>query len=125
MNLEEIKIIFNSEFREISEKFQIHDIRLVDAPNDKTPGAASPGVYVFINEERVIKVGRHLKNSRKRALEHIVADTGGKMALLKNDALVRLALFNINDMKNLHWVFALEIYFEQNLKPEIRSARLG
>lgn len=125
MNLEEIKIIFNSEFREISEKFQIHDILLVDAPNDKTPGAASPGVYVFINNEKVIKVGRHLKNSRKRALEHIVANTGGKMALLKNDASVRLALFNINDMKNLHWVFALEIYFEQNLQPEIRSARLG
>ena len=125
MNLEEIKIIFSSEFREISNKFKIHNIRLVDASHDKTPGAASPGVYVFINGEKIIKVGRHLQNSRKRALEHIVADTGGKMASLINDEAVRLALFNIKDLKDLHWVFALEVYFEQNLQPEIRSARLG
>ena len=125
MNLEEIKIIFKSEFRGISDKFQIHDLRLIDAPLDRTPGAASPGVYVFINGEKVIKIGRHLQNSRKRALEHIVADTGGKMASLKNDESVRLALFNVNDIKDLHWVLALEVYFEQNLQPEIRSARLG
>lgn len=125
MNLEEIKNIFISEFREISNKFQIHDIRLIDAPYDKTPGAASPSVYIFIHDEKVIMVGRHLQNSRKRALEHVVADTGGKMASLKNDAAVRLVLFNICDIKDLHWVFALEVYFEQNLQPEIRSARLG
>lgn len=47
------------------------------------------------------------------------------MASLKNDRAVRLVLFNINDIKDLHWVFALEVYFEQNLQPEIRSARLG
>ena len=82
MNLEEIKIIFRSEFRGIADKFQIHDLRLIDARLDKTLGAASPGVYVFISGEKVIKVGRHLQNSRKRALEHIGADTGGKMASL-------------------------------------------
>jgi hypothetical protein len=125
MNLEEMKLIFSSEFRGIADKFQIHDLRLIDAPLDKTPGVACSGVYVFINGEKVIKVGRHLQNSRKRALEHIVANTGGKMASLKNDESVRLVLFNINDIKDLHWVFALEVYFEQNLQPEIRSARLG
>ena len=125
MNIAEVKNIFRAEFREIADKFQIHHIRLIDAKSDKTPGAASPGVYVFIKTDKIIKVGRHLQNSRKRALEHIDADTGGKMAALKNDESVFLALFNINNIKDLHWVFALEVYFEQNLQPEIRSARLG
>lgn len=56
MNLEEIKMTFSSEFREISDKFQIHDIRLIDASHDKTPGAASPGVYVFIIGKRSLKL---------------------------------------------------------------------
>lgn len=125
MNLDTIKNLFRSEFGGIADKFQIHDLRLIDAPFDKTLGAASPGVYVFMNDLNVIKVGRHLQNSRKRALEHIAANTGSKMASLKNDEAVRLVLFNINNLKDLHWVFALEVYFEQNLQPVVRSARLG
>lgn len=125
MNFEEVKRVFHTEFRDLAEKFQIHYIRLTEAADDKTPGAASPWVYVFLTGDKVIKVGRHLQNSRKRALEHIVADTAGKMASLRNDKSAHIALFNIQDVKNLHWVCALEVYFEQNLQSEVRSARLG
>lgn len=117
--------MFRAEFGDIADKFQIHNIALADAARDKTPGAAAPGVYVFLKGDQVLKVGRHLKNSRKRALEHIVDNTGGTMGSLRDDESIRLALFNVISVNELHWVCALEVFFEQRLQPAIRSARLG
>jgi hypothetical protein len=115
MTLNEIQELIRAEFGSIADKFTVHDIALSTAHKDSTPGAANPGVYVYMKEGGVVKVGRHLTNSRKRALEHIIADTGGKMgALIKGDT-----------RDHLHWVCALEVFLETKLNPEVRSARIG
>ena len=84
-----------------------------------------PGVYVFWNKSEVIKVGRHLVNSRMRALQHIKADTGGIMKKLKNSKTAKLILFNVKNEKDFHWVASLEIYLELNLNPKIKAHRIA
>lgn len=87
-----------------------------------------PGVYVWINENRVIKVGRHLENSRKRALEHIRDNTNFEeyqMVDLRDREDVVLLLFNLIEPSDFHWAAAVEMHLETVLKPAIRSKRLG
>lgn len=124
-----INKIFCEEFGVLSEQFIVIDILLSDASNDKTPGIAAPGVYVFLDGEKIIKVGRSLTNSRKRALEHIPANTGGAMAELINIPSVRLMLFNLVKPSDIHWVCALEVFFEAKFRADnnlaIYSGRIG
>lgn len=118
--------LFQKEFISIADRFFVYDLPLDEATNLQAEHIWKPGVYVFWHPKRgVIKVGRHLTNSRKRALEHIRDDTGGAMKELDKDAETRLLLFNVMKPEEFHWVAALEIFFEVNLNPEISSGRLG
>lgn len=118
--------IFEDEFGPIQHKFEIYDMPLAEAEVSQAPHIWKPGVYVFWQPDRsVIKVGRHLTNSRKRAFEHIPANTGGEMAKLKNDREARLLLFNVKEPRDKHWVAALEVFFEEQLLPKIKAGRLG
>ncbi len=47
------------------------------------------------------------------------------MTTLKNDEGMRLLLFNVKKSEDKHWVAALEVYFEEQLSPEVKSGRLG
>lgn len=126
MDITEIKNLFEKEFVALRNKFVIYDFSLADAENSKEQNISNPGVYVFWHPTRgVIKVGRHLENSRKRAFEHLRDNTGGVMTALRDDEGTRLLLFNVKKSEDKHWVAALEIYFEEQLSPEIRSRRLG
>lgn len=130
MDIKTIKENFETEFKMIRDKFQDPielNVEGKGAPNSKTN---KPGVYVIWHDDCVIKVGRHLVNSIKRALQHLVQPTPYKdenrqiMNSLNRD-IVRIILFNVNEEKDKHWVAALEIYFEQILNPKIKSKRLG
>jgi hypothetical protein len=123
MSIDEIRELFDHEFLAVKGKFMIFDLPLSKAPSEKDEFICCAGVYVFWHPNNVIKVGRHLKNSRMRALQHIQDNTAGLMRDLIHDSSVRLLLFNVIDPKNKHWVAALEIYFETTLGPEIRSKR--
>ena len=130
MQIEKIKELFLKEFEPHKEKFNIYELTLKNAKESKDEKLCRPGVYVFWHPNRnVIKVGRHIVNSRKRALEHIRDNTGKKMNGLDDDT--RIVLFNLNrnsvsqPYEDLHWVFALEVFFELKLAPEIPSKRLG
>lgn len=135
MQLQEIIEIFNSGFAPVSEKFVHIDVGVVDAPNAEQNQVNrvvnvdhiwKPGVYVFWHPQRgVIRVGRSLDNSRKRALQHISSNTGGTMSCLASDPQARLILFNVKDPMDNFWVAALEIYLERELNPEIASGRQG
>lgn len=126
MDVTEIKSIFEKEFETLQSKFEIYCMPLKDAASSKELHIWKPGVYVFWHPTRgVIKVGRHFTNSRKRAFEHIKDNTGGVMADLKIDEGTRLLLFNVKESKDKHWVAALEVYFEEQLSPEVKSRRLG
>ena len=125
MKIEQVKASFESEFSPVLEKFAVYDITLDQVKNFTADFIWRPGVYVFWNEsEGVIKVGCHLTNSFKRALEHIRDNTGG-MQELDGDLYTHLLLFNVKLEKDRYWVAALEIFFELELKPKISSGRLG
>ena len=126
MDTPEIKDIFEAEFQSVRSKFAIYDLPLSEAEHSQKPHIWKPGVYVFWHPDcAVVKVGRHLTNSRKRAFEHLRNNTGGKMAVLKDDKEARLLLFNVKESRDKHWVAALEVFFEERLSPEISSGRLG
>jgi len=117
---------FKMEFGSIAEKFVIIELPIKAASGSWEENVAMPGVYVYWHPQKgVIKVGRHLTNSRKRALEHIRDNTNGTMATLLDDDATQLLLFNVKENKDKHWVAALEIYFETVLIRSIPSKRLG
>ncbi|MFC1730378.1 hypothetical protein ACFL6I_08585 [candidate division KSB1 bacterium] len=124
--IEEIYALFKTEFLGITQKFEFIPLSMTEAKDKKDLIIARPGVYVYWHPKiGVIKVGRNFTNSRKRALEHVRDNTGGKMKELAKDHALRLLLFNIKRDEDLHWVAALEVFFELRLEPDIRSERLG
>ncbi|MGH8397696.1 MAG: hypothetical protein ACRETA_05570 [Gammaproteobacteria bacterium] len=126
MNRDQIQALFKAEFASLALRFAVYDLPLGMADSATEDYISMPGVYVFWHSKRgVIKVGRSLTNSRKRALEHILANTGGSMSALKGDVEARLLLFNLRNTEDSYWAAALEIFFEDKLKPEIRSRRTG
>lgn len=125
MKIRDIINLFEEEFASLKERFEVNDLSL-DKAEDTTIGVLdNPGVYVFWKDDKVIKVGRHLRTARKRALQHVKDNTGGKMKKLEGDPDAHLLLFNVKNFDDRHWVAALEIFLELRLKPEIRSNRLG
>ena len=126
MDITEVKYLFEKEFGVHRNKFEIYDLPLAEAENSREQHIWKPGVYVFWHPTRgVIKVGRHFTNSRKRAFEHLRDNTGGVMTALRDDQGTRLLLFNVKEAEDKHWVAALEVYFEEQLSPEVKSGRLG
>jgi uncharacterized protein CbrC (UPF0167 family) len=97
----------------------------------QTEYISKPGVYVLWKRQcdsqcsPIIKVGRHLKNTRLRAFQHLNADyTEFDTKTLKEDSEGRIILFNIKDLSERFWAAALEVYLEEQLQPIIKSKRL-
>lgn len=126
MNKKDLLDIFNKEFSAIKDRFSIIDVSVSDAGNSKIENIWNPGVYVFFHPQRgVIRVGRSFDNARKRALQHIPANTGGIMAELLTDPEARLILFSVNNKEDYFWAASLEVYLEKQVSPEIPSGRQG
>ena len=125
MNIHQIEQFFYNEFGPIKTKFKIFELSLEEAQKSQDACVWHPGVYVWWVKSSVIRVGRHLTNSRKRALEHISSNTGGKFDQYASDPSLKVLLFNVIDPKDNHWVASLEIFFEKTLNPKIPSKRLG
>ena len=66
---------FQAEFGLISDKVIILEESFNNLLASKREWIYNPGVYVFYLDNKIIKVGRHLKNSRKRAYQHITDNT--------------------------------------------------
>jgi hypothetical protein len=119
---------FLQEFKPVAEKFILIQETAATAEKSTKAFVWHPGVYVWIKDNRVIKVGRHLENSRKRALEHLRDNTQFEefqMVQYKGQEGVTLLLFNLIHPKNFHWAAAVEMYLETTLQPAIRSKRMG
>jgi len=120
---------FLAEFYCIKEKFKIFNLSIKEAYESKEEYIYHPGVYVFWHGDRIIKVGRHLTNSRKRALEHIRDNTkvdGFQMnSFTPSNEEGGLVLINCINPNDFHWVAAIEIFLERALEPMIRSQRTG
>ncbi|SDA96779.1 hypothetical protein SAMN03080617_04285 [Algoriphagus alkaliphilus] len=123
-----IENVFRQEFASIETKFHLIDLPVVSLLVSKDEFICNPGVYVFYRGEEVIKVGRNFTNCRKRAWQHIRDNTKVEQLEMKNlqsDPLAQVLLINLKDIKDFHWSAVVEVFLEVNLKPLIRSKRLG
>lgn len=69
----------------------------------------------FYSAEKVIKVGRHLVNSRKRASEHIRDNTRNEHLEMKDLAIdpntnIRILLINVKNPADAHWMASVDIF---------------
>ncbi|MDC6390527.1 hypothetical protein PP182_17695 [Maribacter sp. PR1] len=128
MTLNDIIEEFKNEFGIISNKFVVIEEDLINLSTSGKKYVYHPGVYVFFLEGVVVKVGRHLTNSRKRALEHIKDNTKNnefEMASLKNNVKAKVLLFNLENPEDYHWSASVEMFLEKRLSPIIESKRKG
>lgn len=125
ISIKEIQSLFAEEFHSVKDKFILLTLPINQVKSSQDRNVTLPGVYVWWSDGEVFKVGRHLRNARKRALEHLKDNTGNKLASLAGNASAKLLLFNVPDSDNLHWAIALEDYFEQHLAPIVPSKRRG
>jgi len=131
---------FEKEFFFIKDKFEIIDLIENESPMDyeiieylKLPSENynivwHPGVYLFIGNNSLYRVGVSMRNSRARVMEHLSAST-------KNDnhciwdidkfSDKSILLFNIKNTIDRHWLLALEAYFELTFAPLIKARRIG
>jgi len=122
--------LFKSEFSAILTKFDALVLPIHEVKEENNPMVWHPGCYIWHDGKQVVKVGRSLNNSRKRALEHLSAkyeDPHAKDAFdtLHNAADAKLILFNVVDLEQYHWVAAVEIFMEKKLNPVVKSKRQG
>lgn len=126
MNFDQVIKRFNAEFYTVSDKFCFFNLSVGEARTSSKVGVWHPGVYVWAHEvDGILRVGRSLSNSRKRALEHIADNTGGDMTAYGDSHYTRLYLFNVVKVEDYHWAAALEIYFENCLSPKLKAGRQG
>lgn len=141
MNIkEEVVNVFQQEFGFLSKKFEIIDllgnnrpldietIKNLKLPYPKKNLVWHPGVYVFIGNGTVYRVGRSLTNSRKRVLEHLTDRTSfNNVGVwdIEDFPDKAILLFNLIDKEDIHWLAALEIFLERKYSPKIPSGRLG
>lgn len=117
---------FRNEFNLIIDKFVIIEEPLKELRSSNSDYIYNPGVYIHHTKHQIIKVGRHLTNSRKRALEHISDNTKNdkfEMKELINIQDASVTLINVKSPKDYHWVATIEIFMENNLNPIISSKR--
>ena len=135
---EQIISAFEEEFHFIKNKIEVMDllkdngemdndvIESLKLPSDDYNIVWHPGVYVFIGNNSVYRVGVSMTNSRKRVMEHLEACTK------ENDYCVwdidpfpdrSILLFNVKQKDDFHWLKALEVYLEKKFNPLIPSKR--
>jgi hypothetical protein len=131
---------FEKEFAHIASKFEIMDllsnnsimdyetIEYLKLPSDDYNIIWHPGVYVFIGNNKVYRVGVSLNNSRKRVMEHIKVQTRQDEYCVEDISAFddkATLLFNVKNKEDRHWLLALEVYLEQKFKPLIKANRIG
>ncbi|HLO59219.1 MAG TPA: hypothetical protein VK179_10785 [Bacteroidales bacterium] len=128
------------EFGFIKDKFEIIDLLANNSPMDyetieylKLPTVDynivwHPGVYTFMGNNSLYRVGVSMQNSRARVLQHLEACTS------KNGYCVwdidhyldkSITLFNVKNKSDIHWLLALETFIEIKFEPKIKSGRIG
>jgi len=122
--LEQLEKIFYEAYGILTRRFEIFTIPMKEVNRDPRVEETRPGVYVYWTpKDGVVKIGRSFDNSRKRALSHVNTTEG--MENIHRDPTAILYLFNPTDGKDFHLVAGLEVLFEIELEPKVRSKRLG
>lgn len=137
---EHIILTFKNEFHFLEDKFEILDLLENDSKMDseiikelKLPTADfnivwHPGVYLFLGNNSVYRVGVSMRNSRARVMQHLNACTsknGHSIWGINDFDDKSILLFNVKKREDRHWLLAIEAYFEKEFKPLINAARIG
>ena len=131
---------FKKEFGFLESKIEIMDLLENNSPMDyktieylKLPTEENnivwhPGVYAFIGNNQLYRVGVSMRNSRSRVMEHLDANTnknGFSIWDINKYDDKSILLFNVKNKEDRHWLLAIEAYFETKFKPNIRAGRIG
>lgn len=131
---------FNQEFSFIRDKFEIMNllangtemnsvaISNLKLPSDNYNIVWHPGVYVFIGNNCVYRVGVSMRNSRARVMEHLndwTTKNGHCVWDIDNYEDKSILLFNVKEQSNRHWLLALEVFLETKFNPLINAERTG
>ena len=87
-----------------------------------------PGVYVFIGNNELYRVGVSMRNSRSRVMEHLKAETskdGYCIWDINKYQDKSILLFNVKDVSDKHFLLALEAFLETKFQPKIKAGRIG
>lgn len=137
---EQVILAFKNEFHFIQDKFEILDlldnnsemdskvIEVLKLPSNVYNIVWHPGVYLFLGNNSVYRVGVSMNNSRGRVMEHLEACTsknGHSIWDINKHDDKSILVFNIKDKSNRHWLLAIEAYFEEKFKPLINAGRIG
>jgi hypothetical protein len=140
MQVQDIISDFQDEFGAVAEKFEIMDllsngsemryntIESLKMPSPEYNIVWHPGVYFFIGNSKLYRVGVSMRNSRARVLQHLKAGTGKDGYNIWdidkfNDKSI--LIINVKNREDRHWLLAIEAYFEMKYKPLIRAGRIG
>lgn len=131
---------FEQEFTFIKDRFEIIDLLANDTPMDyetiqylKLPSddfniVWHPGVYAFIGNNSLYRVGVSMHNSRARVMQHLDAWTakdGYCVWDIDKFEDKSILLFNVKSKSDRHWLLALEAFFESKFSPLIKAGRIG
>jgi hypothetical protein len=131
---------FELEFGFIKDKFEIIDLLANNSPMDyeiieylKLPTddyniVWHPGVYTFIGNNTLYRVGVSMHNSRARVMQHIDAYTakdGFCVCDIDNFPDKSITLFNVKNKSDRHWLLAVEAFIEMKFEPKIKAGRIG
>ena len=137
---EQVIEAFKQEFSFVVDKFELIDLLSNNSPmeiktieNLKLPSADNnivwhPGVYIFIGNNKLYKVGVSMRNSRERVMQHLKVWTneGGNCIWdINKFADKSIFLFNIKKKVDRHWLLALEVFIENKYEPLIKAKRIG
>ncbi|RYD59059.1 MAG: hypothetical protein EOP56_02185 [Sphingobacteriales bacterium] len=138
----ELRLIaeFEKEFGFIRNKFEVMNllgnnsamdndvIEYLKLPSEENNIVWHPGVYVFIGNNSIYRVGVSMNNSRLRVMQHLEGWTAkGEYCIWDIDKFddKAILLFNVKNRQDRHWLLALEAFFEINFQPLIRAGRIG
>jgi hypothetical protein len=131
---------FEQEFFFIRDKFELIDLLANNSPMDcetieylKLPSAENnivwhPGVYAFLGNNSLFRVGVSMHNSRARVMQHLDACTtkdGYCVWDIEKFEDKSILLFNVKNKVDRHWLLSLEAFFESKFKPLIKAGRIG
>lgn len=137
---EHVITAFKEEFHFVQDKFEIIDllgnnspmdydtIHYLKLPSDDYNIVWHPGVYLFIGNNTVYRVGVSMINGRSRVMDHLEACTSaGDCGIwdINNFDDKSILLFTIKNTNDRHWLLALEAYLEEKFMPLIKSLRIG
>lgn len=117
----DIDALFRQEFGSLANYFDVVELSVQEVPIRQDDRIVRPGVYVFHRDGQVYLIGRHFVNASRRALEHLKEDTSGQLRSLEDASDSYLLLFTTPKDDHLHWLTALEVFFERNLNPLIHT----